>query len=339
MNPIVNKSVFKEEYRENIINNIEVWASLKELGFSNYRVSSFGKFRHINKNTDHGTCLRIDGYIDVRLNNDNCKGVSTRVHRLLALTFIEKPSSDKRLSVDHIDRNSTNNNLNNLRWATNSEQRINSNRDNVRMKGGTIIQSDKIGGFVKKWSGIDEILDSKPSYKRGVLSDALGQLQKTAYGYIWKYDQSCLKGETWKYHPVHSHIQVSTHGRIMNMLKRKVPMLGSLSSEKYRCKINRKSYSIHKLVAETFIDGYDGEELIHVNGNGKDNRLKNIQIREEYKKQKKRKEEKRRKKEKKRKEKRKADKHANDNVKRKKHKKRKADTDINNDNTSKRARK
>lgn len=46
------------------------------------------------------------------------------VHRLVAETFIHNP--DNKLTVDHIDRNTNNNCLSNLRWATHTEQRINS---------------------------------------------------------------------------------------------------------------------------------------------------------------------------------------------------------------------
>ena len=54
------------------------------------------------------------GYKVVTLKNPN--GVFTcLVHRLLGINFIENPNN--LLEIDHIDRDKTNNNLNNLRWA------------------------------------------------------------------------------------------------------------------------------------------------------------------------------------------------------------------------------
>jgi len=49
----------------------------------------------------------------------NGKKKNFKLHRLLALHFI--PNPENKPCVDHIDGDSLNNNLNNLRWATKSE--------------------------------------------------------------------------------------------------------------------------------------------------------------------------------------------------------------------------
>lgn len=46
--------------------------------------------------------------------------ISKHVHRLVAEAFIEKPDEEK-CWVDHIDGNKSNNDVNNLRWVTPSE--------------------------------------------------------------------------------------------------------------------------------------------------------------------------------------------------------------------------
>lgn len=47
------------------------------------------------------------------------------VHRLVAETFLKNP--ENKLTVDHIDRNTKNNCIDNLRWATKKEQILNRN--------------------------------------------------------------------------------------------------------------------------------------------------------------------------------------------------------------------
>lgn len=54
------------------------------------------------------------------------RGKSYYVHRLIAEAFIDPDLF--RITVDHIDRNPSNNNVTNLRWATPSEQQRNQSR-------------------------------------------------------------------------------------------------------------------------------------------------------------------------------------------------------------------
>ena len=44
------------------------------------------------------------------------------LHRLVALTFIQ--NSEKKDTVNHVDHNTLNNNVENLEWATHKEQSI-----------------------------------------------------------------------------------------------------------------------------------------------------------------------------------------------------------------------
>jgi hypothetical protein len=67
------------------------------------------------------------GYYQIKLSKDN-KSITHKVHRLLALTYIANP--DNKPVVDHINRIKTDNSINNLRWATLSENSINTNARN-----------------------------------------------------------------------------------------------------------------------------------------------------------------------------------------------------------------
>ena len=71
--------------------------------------------------------INLDGYLEVELCKDS-KPKKFLIHRLIALQFIEKP--DNLDFVDHIDRDRSNNNLDNLRWVTRSQ-----NCRNIECKG------------------------------------------------------------------------------------------------------------------------------------------------------------------------------------------------------------
>ena len=80
---------------------------------SGYLVSNFGNV----KNELTGKVRKLTerrGYLKL-----NISGKSYDVHRLVALAFLENP--ENKNFVNHIDGNKQNNFLNNLEWATESE--------------------------------------------------------------------------------------------------------------------------------------------------------------------------------------------------------------------------
>lgn len=73
---------------------------------------------HLNSKWRFGT-VNLSGYRQLWYNKK-----LYYVHRLMAETFLPNPQG--KPTVDHIDRNPSNNFLSNLRWATQSEQNENS---------------------------------------------------------------------------------------------------------------------------------------------------------------------------------------------------------------------
>ena len=75
------------------------------------------------------------------------KKKSLMVHRLVALTYIPNPLNYKE--VDHINRDTTDNRVENLRWATRSQNQINKNTSKNNLLGVKNIRLSKDGYMIR----------------------------------------------------------------------------------------------------------------------------------------------------------------------------------------------
>jgi hypothetical protein len=120
----------------------EIWKRCSETRRKYYEVSNFGNCKSICKITNFEHPLKpfklTKGYLGI----DIMKTI--KVHKLVALHFLgERPEG---LQIDHIDRNKTNNHIDNLRYVSCKENCRNKHnyrddlpedkkqRDNIRMK-------------------------------------------------------------------------------------------------------------------------------------------------------------------------------------------------------------
>ncbi len=88
-------------------------------GFSNYLILEDGDVISLNKGISIKSQIDRYGYRIITLYNDNGKRKKMKFHRLIALAYIPNPLN--KPYIDHIDQNKLNNNIENLRWATQSE--------------------------------------------------------------------------------------------------------------------------------------------------------------------------------------------------------------------------
>lgn len=90
------------------------WVDVK--GYENiYQISEYGEIFNIQEMKKVSTFLKKDGYECVALTNSNGKTKQHRVHRLVALAFIE--NNENKTIVRHVDGNKKNNNVDNLKWV------------------------------------------------------------------------------------------------------------------------------------------------------------------------------------------------------------------------------
>ena len=103
----------------------EVWRSID--GYVNYQVSNVGRIRNANTGKVLRGISHTEGYLHVKLTGTQGRR-NEFIHRLVAREFIDNP--DNKRCVDHINYDKTDNAVNNLRWATHSENSRNMSKRN-----------------------------------------------------------------------------------------------------------------------------------------------------------------------------------------------------------------
>ena len=98
---------------------MEVWRPVED--YPQYQVSNMGRVKGPRGVLQGGINCQT-GYPYVHLRKDG-KAYSPTIHRLVALAFIENPNNYP--VIDHINRNRQDNRLENLRWASQSQNCVN----------------------------------------------------------------------------------------------------------------------------------------------------------------------------------------------------------------------
>jgi len=96
--------------------NNEVWKFVENSNV--YQISNLGRFKNIETNNVYRPRLDRYGYLKLSFKN-NGKLVYKTIHRLVAEAFI--PNLENKPQVNHINGVKTDNNVNNLEWATAAE--------------------------------------------------------------------------------------------------------------------------------------------------------------------------------------------------------------------------
>ena len=166
----------------------EIWKDIKEYK-GLYQVSNLGRVKSFPRKGTHTTQERIlkfgktnKDYVIVILKKNNINKAFS-IHRLVAQSFI--PNLENKPQVNHIDGNKKNNNVNNLEWCTNLENRQHASKNHLLFTR-KINQYDLNNNFVKQWYSVNEASDFYKINKNSLKSACRGK--KGVYnGYIWRY--------------------------------------------------------------------------------------------------------------------------------------------------------
>jgi hypothetical protein len=269
----------------------EEWQTINE--YKNYDVSNFGNIR----NNKTGKILKLNiksGYYNINLKNDKISK-SFKVHRLVALAFIENPKN--KLEVNHKDKNKLNNQVNNLEWMTRQENNIhrcigikitcNTNKPVFRVDKDTNEILEKYNSIELAGTWAFENGYTKTIHNgRNSIGNCLNRLSKTAYKFKWKYEENnYLENEIWKQVILENvdmkdnKLFVSNLGRFKNKFGRIMTNYKVNDNGYVRVNILNKTYLLHRLIALIFIENTENKQQVnHIDGNKLNNSLLNLEF-------------------------------------------------------------
>lgn len=164
---------------------MEIWKDIPNYE-GLYQISNLGNVKSLYRITNNNHIIHEkilkpqdnnNGYLIVNLYKNN-KMKAKLIHRLVAKTFIDNPNNYSY--INHIDKNKSNNTVNNLEWCTQSYNVIYS-------KGRKVNQYDKNNNFIKTWNSIADVKRLLNIDSSLIIRCCKG-IKKSAGGFKWEYN-------------------------------------------------------------------------------------------------------------------------------------------------------
>lgn len=235
----------------------------------------------IIRNTNTGKVLKsslIGKYHNVTIQTATGRR-AVRINRAVASSFLGKPPTSSH-TADHIDRNTNNNCLENIRWLCKSGQINNQKRPEV-YKSVFIIVKNGEEKTVKEWAAKEKVCEST----------IFNYIQSQKNGYAYK-EYSDLEGELWK--PIegsensHGRWEISNINRVKYITKHATNVLWGerlcINEQGYPIiYINKKNMKCHILAFRAFYpdlwEAKDPDEIVlHKHDDKKDFRPENLRL-------------------------------------------------------------
>ena len=264
----------------------EIWKDI--IDCSNYMVSNKSRVKHKIMDSLISQYKDTAGYMCITMTMDNLKRKNFFVHRVVAEAFLL--NTENKLTVDHIDRDRSNNNLENLRWATRKEQNQNQSKPIDTMK---VMRLDQNSNLIQIHDNVDDVIkyvmdnnlttqdiNFVKKYMRRYIRE-----KKHIFGFTWSYEKDTVKivynDEIWKnikeFIPEVGNFQISNYGRVKNKIGK--IMRGRILKGYVMVHLNDNiSYMVHVLVAKAFILNQDNKPIVnHIDANKSNNKVTNLE--------------------------------------------------------------
>jgi HNH endonuclease/NUMOD4 motif/NUMOD1 domain len=265
----------------------EIWRTIP--GFSIYEISSFGKVRNIETKQITGTYIHQQ-YLMVSLYNGS-RSVPCKLHRLLALTFLQNP--EKYACIDHVNADKLDNALTNLRWCTYSDNTKNWHKNRTNYK--------KVIQYISKdkeivWNSANEAANELELKANGISKCCNPNNDIKIYmGFNWQYadpahripkenidynDYTCI-GEINDLD--FSDFWIKNDGTKIVNKENNNGHAYEVSSGYKRVKLVsntkvKKNLLIHKIINQIFLNGKYDDTVAHLDGNKLNNDFTNLKV-------------------------------------------------------------
>jgi len=276
----------------------EIWKPIIDCEY--YQISNLGRVKNNKTNYILKYYSDFIGYSNVTIRKNN-KNKTFKIHCLVANHFI--PNPENKPTIHHKNNIKHDNRIENLEWATMSEQNKAINKtNNVFLNKSNKISVMRIdlldeNNIIETYDSISEAakwifdnnLTSITEFNKKSCSTISSKIcavanghRNIAYDFKWKYNiEENLVNEVWKEIPLKitnnkPNYFVSSLGRYKNNKGHIIDV--KYSSGYKRIRIGEIKYLLHRLVAFTFIPNpYNKEQVNHKDGNKLNNSVVNLE--------------------------------------------------------------
>jgi hypothetical protein len=252
-----------------------------------YMVSNLGNVKSLKSNKILNKHLRC-GYPSVYLeNNDLKKRKTIGVHMLVANSFCDKPTINKKLCINHKDGNKSNNVFTNLEWSTFSQNIKHAYDTGLKNKSSKkIIMMDMNDNLLEEFDSIKDasvkynLTDSRVSE---VCKGMKPHHKKFKFKYKDGFNKVDIDDYNYKIISDYNNYFITSDGKIYSKSHKKFLSL-RIDGNGYQL-INLydginppKAFLVHQLVASSFIDNPNKKPYVnHINKIKSDNRVENLE--------------------------------------------------------------